>query len=51
VIGIRDGVERWVSTHGRTSFEGARSRTHKARSQTRRAASLTLARKLSGSLS
>lgn len=24
VIGIRDGVERWVSTHGRTSFEGAR---------------------------
>ena len=21
VIGIRDGVERWVSTHGRTSFE------------------------------
>lgn len=24
VIGIRDGVERWVSTHGRTSFEDGR---------------------------
>ncbi|MHC2109182.1 PAS domain S-box protein [Methylobacterium sp. CM6246] len=24
VIGIRDGVERWVSTHGRTGFEGNR---------------------------
>ncbi|WP_114949088.1 PAS domain-containing protein, partial [Microvirga calopogonii] len=24
VIGIRDGVERWVSTHGRTTFEHGR---------------------------
>jgi len=24
VIGVRDGVERWVSTHGRTSFEDGR---------------------------
>ncbi|MCG5249488.1 sensor histidine kinase [Methylorubrum extorquens] len=24
VIGIRDGVERWVSTHGRTSFKDGR---------------------------
>ena len=24
VIGIRDGVERWVSTHGRTGFEDGR---------------------------
>ena len=24
VIGIRDGVERWVSTHGRTGFENGR---------------------------
>ena len=25
VIGIRDGVERWVSTHGRTHFAGGRA--------------------------
>ncbi len=37
-----------IAVYRRAEF---RSRTHKARSQTRRAASLTLARKLSGSLS